>query len=145
MADGERHFPDVEEYVWLVDCSDHGSSWRTWGHGFPEGGLAPFVDDTRSLLLDVLDGWITAAAGAEVDFDDHPTWIRASAWRLGRIVHGGLVTTTPAEVKSATQYGWWLHGNSIAPDAVEVRTPHQVVRLVDEARLKLPLRREPSA
>ncbi|GIF17181.1 hypothetical protein FHX34_103918 [Actinoplanes teichomyceticus] len=42
-------------------------------------------------------------------------------------------------------YGLWLYGNNIAPDAVEVRTPHQVVRLVDEARIKLPLRPEASA
>lgn len=133
----ERHFPDVDEYVWLIESSDDGARWWPWSREqLPGGGLAPwdpFTVDIHGALADVLTVWFAAAARAELDLED--TWVRASAWRLGRIVDGHLVRTTPAEVASPEKYGQWLHASTVAPDVVEVRTPYEAVRLVDAAHV----------
>jgi hypothetical protein len=131
----ERHFPDVDEYVWLIESSDDGARWWPWSREqLPGGGLAPwdsFTVDIHRALADVLTAWFAAAAQAQMELED--TWVRASAWRLGRIVDGLQVRTTPAHVESPETYGRWLYANTIAPDVVEVRTPYEAVRLVDAA------------
>ncbi len=80
-----------------------------------------------------LDDWLAATVAADrVDTED--LWLRCSAWRLGRIIDGGLVRTGPDEVPNLATYGMWLYAEGVDPDAVEVRTPIQVARAADDLR-----------
>jgi hypothetical protein len=80
-----------------------------------------------------LDDWLAATVAADrIDTED--LWLRCSAWRLGRIIDGGLTQTGPDEAPSLSSYGTWLYAKGIDPDAVEVRTPLQVARAADDLR-----------
>ena len=136
MTDGGLNFPDVDEFVWLVETGDLETPWGRWWSppGGAHGGLAPCPADADPVAIArrALDDWFTAAAAANVDAED--LWIRASVWRLGRVIDGGLTQSTPAESPDPATYGTFLYRSNIDPDAVEVRTPYQVVRAVDDAR-----------
>ena len=140
MDDEPRHYPEVDEFVWLVETGDLGRPWGRWWPpaAGPCAGLAPcpFEGDPVLVARQALDDWFAAAAAADVDAED--LWVRASVWRLGRVIDGGLIRATPDEAPDLPAYGTLLYRSGVAPDAVEVRTPFQVVRAVDQARRSPP-------
>lgn len=136
MTNDVQHFPDVDEFVWLVEAGDLGRQWGRWWSppGGARGGLAPWEADAVAMARRALDEWFTFAAAPDSTIDVEDLWIRASVWRLGRIIDGGLTRTTPGEAPDPAAYGTLLYHSGIDPDTVEVRTPYQVVRAVDDAR-----------
>jgi hypothetical protein len=67
-----------------------------------------------------LDCWLAATVAADrVDTED--LWLRCSAWRLGRVIHGGLAQTSPDEAPDLATYGIWLYAQ------VSTRTPSMCV------------------
>lgn len=142
MTGDTRHFPDVDEYIWLIETGDRRSPWSRWFPApgdQPRGGRTPanpeVVADSEAAVVarQALDDWLAATVAADrVDTED--LWLRCSAWRLGRIIDGGLVRTGPDEVPDLATYGMWLYAEGVDPDAVEVRTPIQVARAADDLR-----------
>lgn len=142
MTGDLRHFPDVDEYVWLIETGDRLSPWSRWSSApgdQPRGGRTP--DDPQAaaefeatgVARQALDAWLSATVAADrVDTED--LWLRCSAWRLGRVIDGGLAQTGPDEAPDLATYGIWLYAQGIDPDAVEVRTPIQVARAADDLR-----------
>ena len=143
MDESPQHFPDVDEFVWLVESGQTSQPWGRWRPppGGPRGGLAPcpFEADPAVVARQALDDWFAEATATVGDLDAEDLWLRASVWRLGRVVDGGLIRATPSEAPDLSSYGRLLYRSGIAPDAVEVRTPYQVVRAADVARRTAPL------
>jgi hypothetical protein len=134
----ERHFPDGDEFVWLVETGDLNRVWGRWWPApgdQPNGGRAPCETPgaAAATARQALADWLAATVAAGV-IDTEDLWLRVSVWRLGRVIDGGLVRTGPDEVRDLTIYGSWLYAQSVAPDAVEVRTPLQVAFAADELR-----------
>jgi hypothetical protein len=134
-----RHFPDVDEYVWLIETGELRGSWSSILGPF--GGTAEclFETDPVDVAKQALDVWFHTAVPAEWDLED--TWVRASVWRLGRVVDGGLIVETPYDRKDPATYGRLLHANNIAPDVVEIRTPFQIQLISDKIGRQLRARK----
>lgn len=138
MSDDVRRFPDIDEYTWLIETVDLKNRWGRWSstHG-PYGGTVPrpLDDDPVAVAKQMLGAWFQTAVTENWDLED--LWVRASVWRLGRVVDGGLIHSTPYDLPNPAGFGRVLYASDIDPDAVEVRTPFQIGRIGDEIRHQL--------
>jgi len=113
----------------------HGDQWWQWSRTqSPGSGVEPFAGTPEAFALHVLDRWTQASAGDDT-LDTENLWIQAKVWSAARVVDSGLATRRPTDAPSPHEgsYAAYLHGNKIAPDAVEIRTPLQLDRLLWEA------------
>lgn len=135
---GTQDFSQITtQYAYLIEAvEEHLTSWWAAPGEEPTAGVEKSADTAETFALAVLDRYLRYLAEHLDDFDmwlDSDLHLRVSVWDARAVAvssrHAPRLDDYPPDM-----YGRVLKQTKVAPHAVEIRTPRQVRRHVDNHR-----------
>lgn len=139
LASGE-HNQHAMRYAFVIEDSHNGETWCQVSDTINDCDTGAGVEEVHDLgpadyARRVLARWFAHRCRTDSYDWQGEVWHRCSVWDIAHSMDNHWGTAHPDE-PPADRVGHWLKANGCAPHAVEVRTPTQAVRDIEDSPIR---------